>query len=98
MEAKEATNKDLFLYFFLGATTLILKGLSLTSLFFKAIGVTNNQVPQAGLAFAIGALLGMVLITTVYTKLRPKFRVGTSTALQVLVLLLMYNPFHPVNW
>ena len=44
-EAKEVTNKDLFLYFFLGATTLILKGLLLISLFSEAIGVTNNQVP-----------------------------------------------------
>ena len=40
----------------------------------------------------------MVLITTVYTKLRPKFRVGTSTALQVLGLLSMFIPVHPVNW
>ena len=77
-EAKEVTNKDLFLYFFFGATTLILKGLSLTSLFSKAIGVTNNQVPHAGPAFAIGALLGKVLVTTVYTMLRPKIRVGTK--------------------
>jgi hypothetical protein len=97
-EVKEVTTKDLFRYFFLGATTLILKGLSLTPSFSKAIGVKNNQVPQAGLAFAIGALLGMVLVTTVYTKLRPKIRVGTSTALQVLGLLLMYIPIHPVNW
>jgi hypothetical protein len=97
-KAKDVTIKDLLLYFFLGATTLILKGLSLTPSFSKAIGVENAQVPQAGLAFAIGALLGMVLVTTVYTKLRPKIRVGISAALQVLGLLFMSIPIHPVNW
>jgi MFS family permease len=97
-KAKDVTIKDLLLYFFLGATTLILKGLSLTPSFSKAIGVENAQVPQAGLAFAIGALLGMVLVTTVYTKLRPKIRVGISAVLQVLGLLLMSIPVHPVNW
>jgi len=97
-KAKEVTIKDLLLYFFLGSTTTILIGLALTPLFSKAIGVENSQVPEAGLAFAIGALLGMVLVTTVYTKLRPKIRVGISAALQVLGLLFMSIPIHPVNW
>lgn len=97
-KAKDVTIKDLLLYFFLGATTLILKGLSITPSFAKAIGVKNEQVPQSGLAFAIGGLLGIALVTTVYTKLRPKIRVGISAVLQVLGILLLANPAHPVNW
>ncbi|OEU12922.1 hypothetical protein FRACYDRAFT_244196 [Fragilariopsis cylindrus CCMP1102] len=77
-EAMEVTIKDLLLYFFLGATTLLLKGLSLTPSFTKAIGVQNTEVPSAGLAFVLGALLGIVIVTTLYPKLRPKMRVGIS--------------------
>jgi len=97
-EAMEVTIKDLFLYFFLGATTLILKGLSLTPSFTKAIGVENIQVPSAGLAFALGALLGIVTVTTLYPKLRPKMRVGISAGVEFVGLLLLCIPVHPVNW
>ena len=97
-ERKEASLKDLCLYFLLGGTTLLLKGLSITPAFSKAIGVQSNQLPQSGLAFALGALLGMVLVTSVYTRLRPKVRVATSAALEILGLLGMLIPVHPVNW
>jgi MFS family permease len=97
-EAVEVTTKDLFLYFFLGATTLLIKGLSITPSFSKAIGIQNTQVPQAGLAFALGALLGIVIVTTFYTKLRPKKRVGISAGLEFIGLLLMCIPIRPVNW
>ena len=94
----EITIKDLLLYFFLGATTLLLKGLSLTPSLTKAIGVQNTEVPSAGLAFALGALLGIVIVTTLYPKLRPKMRVGISAGAEYVGLLLLCIPVHPVNW
>ena len=97
-EAMEVTIKDLLLYFFLGATTLLLKGLSLTPSFTKAIGVQNTEVPSAGLAFGLGALLGIVIVTTLYPKLRPKMRVGISAGAEYVGLLLLCIPVHPVNW
>ena len=96
--AKVVTNRDLFLYFFLGATTKLIQGLSLTPTFIKAVHVTGPQMPQTGLAFSIGAVLGMVIVATVYPKLRPKIRIFFSGSLQFIGVIILALPVPPVNW